>query len=44
MLLLGAVGEVEAEDVSPGPEHPLPARVRIGLADAIVITFEALEA
>ncbi len=27
----------------PGPEHPLPTRARIGLADAIVIDFEALE-
>lgn len=26
----------------PGEEHPLPARARIGLADALVITFEAL--
>ena len=28
----------------PGPEHPLPARARIGLADAITIEFEALGA
>ena len=28
----------------PGPEHPLPARARIGLADAITIDFEALGA
>jgi hypothetical protein len=26
----------------PGPEHPLPARARIGLAGAITIAFEAL--
>jgi hypothetical protein len=26
----------------PGPEHPLPARARIGLAGAITIDFEAL--
>jgi hypothetical protein len=25
----------------PGPEQPLPARARIGLADAVVIDFEA---
>jgi pSer/pThr/pTyr-binding forkhead associated (FHA) protein len=32
-----------SEGVSqPGPEVPLPARARIGLADAIVIEFEAL--
>lgn len=31
-----------AEGVAqPGPEHPLPARARIGLADAITIEFEA---
>jgi hypothetical protein len=28
----------------PGPEYPLPARARIGLADAITIDFEALGA
>jgi hypothetical protein len=28
----------------PGPEHPLPARARIGLADAIAIDFEAVGA
>jgi len=28
----------------PGPEHPLPARARIGLADAITIDFEAMGA
>ncbi|AMY08645.1 hypothetical protein LuPra_01849 [Luteitalea pratensis] len=28
----------------PGPEQPLPARARIGLADAITIDFEALGA
>jgi hypothetical protein len=26
----------------PGPEHPLPARARIGLADALTIDFEAM--
>jgi hypothetical protein len=26
----------------PGPEHPLPSRARIGLADAIAIDFEAV--
>jgi hypothetical protein len=32
-----------AEGVAqPGPEQPLPARARIGLADAVVIEFEAL--
>jgi pSer/pThr/pTyr-binding forkhead associated (FHA) protein len=28
----------------PGPEHPLPPRARIGLADAITIEFEAFGA
>jgi pSer/pThr/pTyr-binding forkhead associated (FHA) protein len=32
-----------AEGVSqPGPEHPLPSKARIGLAETIVIQFEAL--
>jgi pSer/pThr/pTyr-binding forkhead associated (FHA) protein len=26
----------------PGPEHPLPARARIGLADAITMDFDGL--
>lgn len=30
--------------LQPGPEYPLPRRARIGLAGALVITFEALEA
>jgi len=34
----GAEGVAE-----PGPEHPLPVRARIGLADAIVMEFDALE-
>ncbi len=34
-----------SEGVSqPGAEHPLPARARIGLADAVVIEFEAIPA
>ena len=27
----------------PGPEHPLPARARIGLADAVALDFHAVE-
>jgi hypothetical protein len=30
--------------LQPGAEHPLPPRARIGLAGAIVLAFEALEA
>jgi FHA domain-containing protein len=29
--------------VQPGPEHPLSARSRIGLADALTIEFEAID-
>jgi hypothetical protein len=29
--------------LQPGPEHELPARAQIGLADALVIAFEAAE-
>ena len=33
-----------AEGVSqPGPEQPLPTKARIGLADAVVIDFDATE-
>jgi FHA domain len=32
-----------AEGVAqPGPEHPMPAKARIGLADVLVIEFEAI--
>jgi pSer/pThr/pTyr-binding forkhead associated (FHA) protein len=29
--------------VQPGPEHPLPDKSRIGLADAMTIEFDAIE-